>query len=342
MRTNRTISALGLALAVLVQPAVVQSQELKLRVLSADSALSRFSQRGFLKGTVYVEGTIVPLKGVALTLSEDPVDSSAQTTEIVIHGRSDQTGSFAFDLAPEGQYYLEARFPGYFPYSESVWIVNQELTDVVIELVPDYSHPSFHKTGSIQFEIFDRGTGETIEASTINFISLHELINTGSSGTRFVHLLRPGRYHFTVTADNYRESAEDSVLVAAGNCIAVPVGLRDRVLSLEDLLCSEDHRKPYPVSMIDPAKLCTITGRLVDPEDGQGIPFEQIYLAPYGIVAETDSTGEFTIHGLRPGVYCATARVPGYYRTTEHGIELVAGKTKRIRLPLRREPGMED
>jgi hypothetical protein len=88
--------------------------------------------------------------------------------------------------------------------------------------------------------------------------------------------------------------------------------------------------------MIDPASFCTMTGSLIDTFDGQHIAFEQVYLAPYGTVVETDSTGTFTFVGLRPGVYCATVRVPGFHRTTEHEIELAPGKTLRVNLFLRR------
>ena len=328
-----------IVLALLVPLTILRSQEVKLKVRSVDSVLSVFSDRGFLKGTIYVEGTLVPLKGASLTLSEEPVDSSNVASGFIARGHTDNAGTFGFNLVPEGQYYLESAFPGYFPHTESVWIGSQELTDIEVEMVPDYSHPSLHRTGSIEFEISDRSTGEAVTAATIDLKDLRVLVNTGQSGVRYIHLLKPKTYHFRVSADGYQESVEDSIGVVAGTCRSVRIRLRELGTSLDDLLCREDHRKPYPVSMVDPSSFCSLTGELVDSEDGRLILFEPVYLAPYGLVAETDSTGLFTFQGLRPGVYCATARVPGYARATRHGIELTAGKTTRVHLSLRRTDG---
>ncbi len=342
MKIHRAGRLFAFALAALAAAIPLQGQEVKLRVVSADSVLAMFSGRGFLRGTIFVEGTLVTLNGAALTLSEDPVDTSAAVSGFLAHGRTDKAGTFAFNLVPEGQYYLEIGYPGYFPHTESVWIGSQELTDIEIEMVPDYSHPGLHKTGSIQFEVSDRSTGEPVSSATIDFRDARVSVNTGPSGVRYVHLLKPKKYHYRVSASGYRDSADDSVAVIAGSSVSVVIRLRELATSAEDLLCTEDHRKPYPVSMVDPAKFCSLSGTLLDAEDGAFIPFEPVYLAPYGLVAETDSTGTFTFQGLRPSVYCATARIPGYHRVTQHGIKLTAGKTARIRISLRRTPVVED
>jgi hypothetical protein len=329
-------------LALLVSLSIVESQELKLRVASPDSVLSRFNQCGFAAGTVVVEGTYVPLQGASVTLSDQPVDSTSDSSGLIITHLTDTSGAFSFNLIDEGQYYLQVEYPGYFPHTESVWIGSQDLVAVHVEMIPDYSQPSAHRTGSMQFEISDRFTGEPIDNAVIDLKELNELVEADLSGIRYLHLLKPGRYHFSVTADGYRGSAEDSALVAAGSCTPVSVELRRSDVTLADRFCPEDHRKPYPVSMIDPVSFCTLTGSLIDADDGKPIPFEQVYLAPYDMVTDTDSTGTFTFLGLRPGVYCVTARITGYHRTTEHGVALAYGKTTHVRLLLRRLPNTGD
>ncbi len=331
-----------LVLFSLLSLSMTEGQETKLKVISPDSVLSQVSQRGFVEGTVFVEGTAVKVQDCSVTLSDQPADSAADSSGFSVTGSTDSTGSFSFNLISQGQYFLQVERRGYFPHTESIWVGSQELTTVYVELVPDYSRPSFHYSGSVQFEISDRYTGEPVDDAVINIEELHELVETGLSGIRYVHLLMPGRYHYSVTADGYKDQAGDSVLVVAGATTPVSITLRGLDVTLADLFCPENHHKPYPVSMIDPASFCTLTGGLTDADDWQPMPFEQVYLAPYGLFTVTDSAGRFAFSGLRPGAYCLTARVPGYRRTTEHRIRLSAGSAIRVRLYLRRLPSAEE
>jgi hypothetical protein len=180
-----------------------------------------------------------------------------------------------------------------------------------------------------------------IDDATIYFKEPRKYAGTNSSGTSFVHLLSPGRYHLEIAADGYSRQVQ-TVAVAAGACTLVAVELRGRNVSLDDLLCREEHRKPYPVSPADPASFCTISGKVVDADAESYVAEEQVYLAPYGIVANTDSTGTFVFRGLRPGTYCVTAAIPGYGRVTDHGISLTAGRSVTINLFLHQRPSALD
>lgn len=332
----------GLVFAVQLLFSSAAAQMTELRVPSSDSVLSRFAHCGFLAGTVFVEGTIVPLPGATVTLSEQPLDVDADSGGFLERSRADNKGTFSCNLVPEGLYYLEADYPGYFPYSESVWINHWECSTVVMELVPDYSHSSMHTTGSVQFEVTDESTGEVIDGANIHLKESHEIIDTDTWGTRFVHHFRPWRYHFFVTADGFHHSAEDSVNVVAGTCTFLAVHLREVNVSRSDRSCHENHHKPYPVSTIDPASFGKIVGIVVDEATDAPLGDAYVYLAPYDMDTISDSTGTFTFRGLRPGIYCATARVPGFYRTTEHEIQLLPGRTVKVDIELREAPVSEE
>ncbi len=328
----------GIILLLFLPVSAMLAQPTKLRMASPDSVLSRFIDRGFLKGTVSVEQSDVPIAGGAVTLSDQPVDSTIDSTEFIVRNQTDSTGFFSFDLIPEGQYYLEVNYPGYFSYTESVWIDGQRLSTLDIQLVPDYSHPSLHKSGSVQFEITDKSTGEPIDGASIHFVELQKYVETDPSGIRYVHLLAPGSYHFSISSDGYRDRTGDSVVVAAGACTTYTGELRELVVSRGDLLCREEHHRAYPVTMIDPNSFCTLTGGVINLDAREYVPYEHVFLAPFGIVADTDSTGTFTFRGLRSGFYCATVRIPGFYRTTEHEIYLPPGRAVRVNIFIRELP----
>jgi hypothetical protein len=244
----------ALIFALLIPLASIPAQIIELRVASLDSILSLFTHRGFLTGIVFVEGTIVPLSGAMVILSGQPFESTTDLAGAIARHRADSNGTFSFDFIPEGQYYLEADYPGYFSYTESVWIESQKRLSVDIELIPDYSHSSSYKTGSVQFEISNESTGELIGGPSIRLTELGEIIDTDVRGARYVHLLTPRHYHFYVTADGFNGSANDSVNVLAGACTFLDVKLREIVVSRSDRSCHENHHRPYPVSMIDPGK----------------------------------------------------------------------------------------
>jgi len=306
----------------------------KLKVASPDSILSLFKHSGFLTGHVFVEGTTVPLSGAMVILTEQTFDSTAVSSGIVVRHRADSNGAFSFDFLPEGQYYLESDCPAYFSYTDSVWIESQKPLIVAIELVPDYSYSSFHKTGSVQFEVTDESTGELIDGASIYLRELNGTIDTDLQGVRFLHFLKPMCYHFYVIANGFNASPDDSANVVAGASSFHEVKLREIIYFRNDLSCHENHHRPYPVSMIDPTSFGAITGKVIDDNVDEPICDAYVYLAPYGIETTSDSTGTFTFRGLRPGVYCATARVPGFYRTTKHEIQVMPSRTIEVNLLL--------
>ncbi len=321
--------------AFLLPFAILQAQPVKLNVTTPDSVLSRFIDRGFLQGRVCVEGTTIPLGSAVVTLSDQPVDTPVDAGTWIMRSTTDTSGWYQFGLVPEGRYDLEVECAGYFPYSRSVWIEGQEQLKANIELVPDYSHSSIHTTGSLVILTTDRSTGEPIEGARV-FFQEGSYVETDASGAGYVHHLQPRWYDLYVTAEGYRDRSEDSVNIKAGSSLSYEAELQETTISRDDLLCRQHHHLPYPVTMIDPSRYCSLTGSVVDVDAMEYVPFVQVFLAPFGVTTETDSAGTFLFRGLRPGTYCVTVRVPGFDRTTVHEIDLAAGKRRNIRVAVSR------
>jgi len=72
-----------------------------------------------------------------------------------------------------------------------------------------------------------------------------------------------------------------------------------------------------------------ISGRVVDPETEEPVPFAQVLLEGTTIGANSDFGGQFLLKNVPPGSYKLIVRSPGFQFATI-GVEVMAGKTLQI------------
>lgn len=325
----------GRSLLLLLPLTTALAQLPKLSIATADSILSRFSRHGFLNGKVTIEGTNFPLDGAALTLTDQNTVAPPFPVEHTAFTRSDSSGSFSFTYIPEGQYTLKATYPAYLTYADDVFLRAGILSCREFGLTPDYSRPEMHLTGSLGLEVSDSVTGEAVSTPKIHVLEMGKVFVADVEGFWLMHHLIPQKYHFLVSAWGYGDRTLDSATVIAGHSIVHTVRLLDEAVTHEDLRCRNAHRVPYPVSSIDPATFGTITGTVSVRAANELLADASVFLAPYSDCTTTDSTGTYTFHGLRPGTYCLTVRVPDLERATEHGILVAPGRTVGVNVELR-------
>ncbi|MCH7976111.1 MAG: carboxypeptidase-like regulatory domain-containing protein, partial [Bacteroidetes bacterium] len=74
----------------------------------------------------------------------------------------------------------------------------------------------------------------------------------------------------------------------------------------------------------------TLAGRVTDAADGQGLPGANVVIEGTSLGAATDLDGNYRIIGVPTAQYDVTARFIGYEQTTELGVEINSGYTRRI------------
>jgi protocatechuate 3,4-dioxygenase beta subunit len=298
--------------------------------LAADPAASRRAADRPILSKASAEQSAT-LRGIITDLGRQPIAGaklrlSGAATAVSVRTQTD--GSFELSGMRPGTYRLLAGKTGYADSSQTVTLVagrseqrQIRLTPATLPLRPEVFQQTIRRMGEVRGQVSDRNrqplANVTVELKAAGSSALIAQAKTNARG-EYVMKALPGRYTMRILAPRFGEAA-------AGVAIESQQTVR------------KDFELRAGGSAGGAAGRSETTGQLSGAvsEEQTGRPIVGASVTVGGRHCVSDSTGEFVIRDLSPGVHRATVSRAGYVlETTEVRIRI--GEAARVGFRLRR------
>ncbi|MFS0766942.1 carboxypeptidase regulatory-like domain-containing protein [Peribacillus phoenicis] len=240
---------------------------------------------GRISGTIINQQTGLPLSGVSITIRQ-----FSPTGPIAASSATDGNGAFTIPNLAPGSYTVLASYPGFGTQAGSTTVSSGETSVIQLALPPN--------PGTIQGIVTNAATQLPLVNTLIRVVDVNGVLTsvgqTDSDGRYSVQNLPPGSYTITAINTEYQQQTVGAAIVS-GQTATLNIQLQPNPGSITGIVTSNQTGLP-------------LAGSFVQLFPSQG-------LQPIAS-AMTDSLGQYTFIGIKPGIYTVTADLSNFGRST--------------------------